>query len=109
MKKQDLKKLALLGVTSGLLVANQSFAETDSNGFVPYSAEHKCPAKNGCPQGKSSCKGGCGTAKAGLGTTLASCGSSCKALTADLDEPEQKPPYQDPEQEKKKTTRMREI
>lgn len=57
IKKKDLKKLALLGLTSGLVVSPENGAADlldDSNaGYVLAAAtKHGCPGQNGCPAAK---------------------------------------------------------
>jgi hypothetical protein len=50
MKKRDLQKVALLGITSGLLLAQQASAESENHSSAPASkAKNGCKGKNGCP------------------------------------------------------------
>jgi|GEM_PF-6895820 len=110
--KPNFKKLALLGLTSGLLVSQQVQAE--SEGLLSTSQDHSCKGQGGC-HGKSECKGsgGCGGAKSeckgsgGCGGAKSECkgsggcGGSDRAGSSDLaenDATDKKDPYADPAQ-----------
>ncbi len=50
MKKRDFKSLALMGLTSGLLVSSQTgAANEDLSGSLAAAAKAGCKGKNGCP------------------------------------------------------------
>lgn len=52
IKKNDLKKLALLGLTSGLIITTEEAAASlldDTDAGYVLAAKHGCPGKNGCP------------------------------------------------------------
>lgn len=119
MKKRDIKTLALMGLTSGLIVSAQSASAASSSQSPSSSqllANHSC--KNGCGNtymGCSSCKAadhackgknGCGNTYMNCssckGVTAMSC-SSCKNLTADRDNPSDNTPFQSPGQQNSKS------
>jgi len=97
MKKRDLKKLAVLGITSGLLISNQVTADSmgedsfDNYNFEKASPSSHCLGKNGCPGFVDKCKG-----KGGCGNFKDACKGKggCGGLTADVDP--DKSPYQPP-------------
>lgn len=102
--KPNFKKLALLGITSGLLVSQQVHAE--SEGILSVTQNNHCNGKNGCGGEKDACKGkgGCGgdrsecKGKNGCGGERASCKGSqgCDGQVADNSSPEKKSLYADP-------------
>lgn len=102
--KPNFKKLALLGITSGLLVSQQVQAE--SEGVLSVSHKNSCKGEGGCGGSKSSCKGegGCGGSKSsckgegGCGGSKSSCKGEggCSGVLADNETPEKKSPYVDP-------------
>ena len=104
----NFKKLALLGITSGILVSQQVQAE--SEGILSPSHKSSCEGKGGCGGGsKASCegKGGCGggskascEGKGGCGGgSKSSCEGKggCSGVIADNDSPEKKSPYASPD------------
>lgn len=103
--KPNFKKLALLGLTSGLLVSQQVQAE--SEGLLSTSQDHACKGKSGCGGDKSECKGkgGCGgdrsecKGKGGCGGAKSECKGKggCSDL-ADNEATDKKDPYADPSQ-----------
>ncbi len=117
MKKRDLKTLALMGLTGGLLVGQQGVghAATSNSNFqeTPWEAfDHGCKGKGGCGgladhgcKGKGGCgniadhgckgKGGCGNladkchGKGGCGNIADKCHGKggCGGIIADSDQP----------------------
>lgn len=94
----NFKKLALLGIASGLLVSQQVQAE--SEGLTATSHKSSCKGPQGCGGEKSSCKGpqGCGGEKSsckgpqGCGGERSSCKgpNGCNGEIADNDSPKKK-------------------
>lgn len=63
MKRRDLKKLALMGLTSGMLLATNAHANVATNlsndASTILAGAHKCGGKSGCGS-RSSAQQGCG-------------------------------------------------
>lgn len=116
--KPNFKKLALLGITSGILVSQQVQAE--SEGVLSISHKNDCKGTGGCGGSKAECKGsggcggskseckgsgGCGGSKSeckgsgGCGGSKSECKGSgnCGGVLADNGSPEKKNPYASPD------------
>lgn len=104
MQKTAFKKLALLGLTSGLFVMQQAQAMDNSGQFSPGSAElNKCSGNGGC-KSYDKCKSCKSYDKCNNGRCKAfrdSCkgANGCKGLIAENDKPKQ-PPSENPQQSK---------
>lgn len=100
MKKRDFKRLALLGMTSGLLVSSQVRAENEQ-----FSESASIDSQDGRIRGSFSFEAKCTNTKGGCANFKASCKDKggCASIVAERDKSaaEQKP-FVDPAQKDKK-------
>ena len=94
MDKERCKRLALLGLTSGLCISANSQAWIQANDATAASdqllaaaTKHGCPGKNGCPGVKNKSK---------QVQLTQGCGASCKSIVADREKSSS--PYTSPDQ-----------
>lgn len=85
MKKNDLKKLALMGITGGIMMASQSSVEASSGSTVTNILAAKCGNSGSCGGATAA---NCGGRKSCGGATAARCGGSSRGNVS----------YQDPSQ-----------